>query len=99
MKTRMGAQSPEMDSLVEFPPCPKSKFFHSQEVLCDKVTWTVKVGLGKYNVKLYVGDPQAKQESTRSNRFANILYSKGCLCPLFYLSPAEPPHVRLSPWE
>ncbi len=61
IKTRVGGNRPELDSLVEFPPSPQSKFCSkpSPDVLCDKVTWSVKVGHGRFNVKLYIGDPQA----------------------------------------
>jgi len=61
IKTREGGNKPEMDSLVEFPPSPKSKFCArpSPDVMCDKVSWSAKVGHGKFSVKLYVGDPQA----------------------------------------
>ncbi len=61
IKPRQGGNKPELDSLVEFPPDSKSKFCNkpSPDVLCDKVNWSVKVGHGKFNVKIYVGDPQA----------------------------------------
>jgi hypothetical protein len=64
IKSRQGGSKPEMDTLVEFPPDSKSKFCNkpSPDVLCDNVTWSVKVGHGKYNVKLYIGDPQANSK-------------------------------------
>jgi hypothetical protein len=61
IKTREGGSKPELDSLAEFPPSPLSKFCAkaTPDVLCDKVTWSVKAGHGRFMVKLYVGDPMA----------------------------------------
>ncbi len=61
IKLRLNPSKKEMDTLVEFPPSPKSKFCNTSnpEVLCDKVSWSVKAGFGRFNVKIYVGDPAA----------------------------------------
>lgn len=61
MRVRTGFSKPEMETLVEFSPSPKSKFCNkpNPDVLCDNITWSVKVGHGKFNVKIYVGDPKA----------------------------------------
>jgi hypothetical protein len=59
MRQRYGASKPEIETLVEFPPSPKSKFCSkpSPDVICESITWAVKVGHGRFNVKLYIGDP------------------------------------------
>lgn len=49
---------PVLETFVEFPPDPKSKFCNTDrpEVVCDKASWSAKVGFGKFNIKLYIGD-------------------------------------------
>jgi len=48
-------------TLVEFPPSPKSKFCTkpNPDVICENITWSVKAGNGKFNIKLYVQDVES----------------------------------------
>ena len=54
------ASKQELHSLVEFLPSPKSKRCSRPGASCDSVNWSVKVGLGLFFVRLYVGDPSNK---------------------------------------
>ncbi len=49
---------PILETLVEFPPDQNSKFCNVEkpDVACDKASWSAKVGFGKFNVKLFIGD-------------------------------------------
>jgi hypothetical protein len=60
IKTRSGGKNPLHKYLAEFNPSSKSRWCtkESSDVNCDNVTWTVKAGLGKFNVKVHVGDPE-----------------------------------------
>lgn len=60
MRMRTGASQSALETLVEFPPDQKSKFCNKAipDTNCDKVTWSIKVGHGKFNVKLSIGDSQ-----------------------------------------
>ena len=51
------ASKQELHSLVEFLPSPKSKLCTAPGANCENVNWSVKVGLGLFFVRLYVGDP------------------------------------------
>ena len=54
------ASKQELHSLVEFLPSPKSKQCTKPGANCASVNWSVKVGLGLFFVRLYVGDPSNK---------------------------------------
>jgi len=58
MRIRSNAAQRALESLVEFPPDLKSKFCNKAvpDTNCDKVTWSIKVGHGKFNVKINIGD-------------------------------------------
>ena len=60
MRMRSNAAQGALETLVEFPPDPKSKFCNKAipDTNCDKVTWSIKVGHGKFNMKINIGDPQ-----------------------------------------
>jgi hypothetical protein len=47
-----------LHTFIEFPPSQKSKICAAPGAQCDRVTWSVRTGIGKYFVRLYVGDPQ-----------------------------------------
>lgn len=61
LKNRGKSTDPILETFVEFPPDPKSKFCNTErpEIVCDKASWSAKVGFGKFNIKVYVGDPMA----------------------------------------
>ena len=61
VRDRVKASDSLLETLVEFPPDPKSKFCNTEkpEVVCDKANWSAKVGFGKFIVKLHIGDPSA----------------------------------------
>ena len=54
------ANKPELNTLIEFPPSPQSKYCNKPNLdsLCDKITFTLKSGSGKFFVRLYIGDPE-----------------------------------------
>ena len=58
MRLRLGAQN-ALETLVEFAPDKKSKFCNKAipDINCDSVTWSIKTGHGKFNVKAFIGDP------------------------------------------
>jgi hypothetical protein len=58
MRSYSGSNKPELYTLAEFPPSPKSKFCSTPEAdtLCENITWSVRTGNGKYFVRVYVGD-------------------------------------------
>jgi hypothetical protein len=60
IRTFSNANKPELSSLIEFPPSPKSKYCKraNSDVLCENITFSVKVGSGRYFVRLYIGDPE-----------------------------------------
>ncbi len=60
MRMRSNAAQSALETLVEFPPDSKSKFCNKSipDTNCDRVTWSIKVGHGKFNVKINIGDPQ-----------------------------------------
>lgn len=45
----------DLRSLVKFPPSPNSKLCNDQP--CDSVSWSIKVGPGKFKVSITCGDP------------------------------------------
>jgi len=52
------ASKPELHSFIEFPPSPKSEKCSAPNTHCAKVSWSVRVGVGRFFVRLYVGDPE-----------------------------------------
>lgn len=48
-----------LETAVHFPPSPLSKYCKKEipDNICDKVDWSIKVGDGKFVVKIYYGDP------------------------------------------
>jgi hypothetical protein len=63
IKIRQGGNKPELNTLVEFPAPMSSDYCNppSPNVLCENnVTWSVKAGMGKFIVRIYVGDPQTE---------------------------------------
>ena len=52
------ASKQELHSYIEFPPSPKSKICKAPNSTCDKVTWSVRVGIGRFFVRLFAGDPE-----------------------------------------
>jgi len=50
--------TPMLETSVHFPPSPLSKYCKKEipDNICDKVDWSVKVGEGKFVIKLYYGD-------------------------------------------
>ena len=61
MRLRNNPSKPELETLVEFPPSPLSKFCNkaSPDTLCEQVSWIAKVGVGRFIVKIFVGDPHS----------------------------------------
>lgn len=51
------ASKPELHSFIEFPPSPKSEKCSAPNTNCAKVSWSVRTGVGRFFVRLYVGDP------------------------------------------
>lgn len=43
-----------VDSYVEFPPSKKSKFCSSSIVVCDKATYSIRTGEGKFMVRIFI---------------------------------------------
>ena len=58
MKQRMGFSKPYLETLAEFPPSVNSRLCtkSTPENVCEPVTWMIKVGKGRYHIKLFVGD-------------------------------------------
>lgn len=58
LRMNQGTNQLPIDTLIEFPPDQKSKFCNKSipDTNCDKATWSIKVGHGKFRVKVYVGD-------------------------------------------
>jgi len=48
-----------METLAHFPASPYSKYCKKDkpDMICDKVDWSVKAGLGQFVVKVSIGDP------------------------------------------
>jgi hypothetical protein len=61
IRLRSNPSKPELETLVEFPPSPLSKFCNkpNPETLCEGVSWTAKVGSGRFFVRIFVGDPNS----------------------------------------
>jgi len=62
MRQKDGAKQIELETFAEFNYSQKSKKCEevSPEISCENATWTMKVGHGKFNVKLYFGQPFQK---------------------------------------
>ena len=60
MFLRANPSKPEIETHVEFPPSPISRFCNkpAPDSICETVTWSVLVGEGSYKVKVFAGDPQ-----------------------------------------
>ena len=60
MFLRANPSKPEIETHVEFPPSPISRFCNkpAPDSICETVTWSVLVGEGSYKVKIFAGDPQ-----------------------------------------
>jgi len=45
-----------------FPPAKRSKWCtkSNTDTVCDSATWSMKVPIGKYDVKLTIGDAEKK---------------------------------------
>jgi len=61
LRLRNNPSKPELETLIEFPPSPLSKYCNkpNPETLCEGVTWKVKAGHGRFIVIIYVGDPNS----------------------------------------
>ena len=61
IRLRNNPSKPELETLVEFPPSPLSKYCNkpNPETLCEGVSWKVKAGYGKFFVRIFVGDPNS----------------------------------------
>jgi hypothetical protein len=60
IKQRKNPSKPILETLAEFPPPANSRACNKPNPLthCEPVTWKVKVGKGKFKIKIYVGDPE-----------------------------------------
>ncbi len=58
MRIRNGASQPSFKTLVKFPPDQRSKFCNKAipDTNCNRVTSSIKVGYGKFNIKIRIGD-------------------------------------------
>ena len=54
------ASKPELHSFIEFQPSPKSKICRIPNAQCDNVSWSIRVGTGRFFVRLIAGDPENK---------------------------------------
>jgi len=61
IRLRSQPSKPELETLVEFPPSPLSRYCNkpNPETLCEGVSWTVKAGYGRFIVRIFVGDPNS----------------------------------------
>ena len=52
------ADKPVLETFIEFPPSPLSRFCNkpNPETNCEPVMWSVWAGPGKFNIKLLLGD-------------------------------------------
>jgi hypothetical protein len=57
-----------IESYVEFPPAPKSKFCSSPMSVCDKATYNIKTGDGKFTVRIFI---EVEQTSSMVNMQVN----------------------------
>jgi hypothetical protein len=73
IKTRSTGTNPLHKYIAEFNPSSKSRWCtkESSDVMCDNVTWSVRAGLGKFNVKVHVGD---SQDNVRIDLKINDIY-------------------------
>ena len=78
---RTNFNKPLLETLVEFPPPPNSKACTKSrpENLCEPVYWKVKVGKGKFLVKIFIGDP--KEEFLMNVKVNNKYFIKNKQIP------------------
>jgi len=78
IKQRKNPSKPVLETLVEFPPPANSRACNKPNPLthCEPVTWKVKVGKGKFKIKIYVGDPEKDSRVNIKINNKYIAYNK-----------------------
>lgn len=78
IKQRKNPSKPVLETLVEFPPPANSRACNkpNPETHCEPVTWKVKVGKGKFRIKIFVGDPQKDSRVNIKINNKYIAYNK-----------------------
>jgi hypothetical protein len=58
IRQRLNTSSPLLETFVEFPPAQSSRPCNKIRLdnLCEPVSWFIKVGKGRFRVKLFIGD-------------------------------------------
>jgi len=54
------ASTQDLHTLVEFNPSSKSRICSKPGSNCENVNWSIKTGIGRFFVRLFVGDPESK---------------------------------------
>lgn len=78
IKQRRNPSKPILETLVEFPPPASSRACNkpNPEIHCEPVTWKVKVGKGKFRIKIYVGDSERDSRVNIKINNKYIAYNK-----------------------
>jgi len=78
IKQKKNPSKPILETLVEFPPPSNSRSCNkpNPETHCEPVVWKVKVGKGKFHIKIFVGDPEKDSRINIKINNKYIAYNK-----------------------
>ena len=68
----------ELETFVEFPPSPSSDYCLkcSPTKICEPVEWIAKVGIGKFIIRIYIGDPDSNVQVNLKINYRIIVKNK-----------------------
>lgn len=68
------------ESYAEFPPSKNSKYCSNPVVVCDRVSYTIKTGYGKFNVKIFIEILDANSQV--DFKVNNVVFAKNKAIPI-----------------